>query len=76
MAESVNSAVLVPGVRGERFWLVVGSATAILFGLFAVVVPRSNGVAQFDENTLMWLSDLRRPALTSVMQFISAPIGR
>jgi membrane-associated phospholipid phosphatase len=71
MAESVSSEVVVSEVRGARFWLVVGSATAILFGLFAIAVPRSDGVAQFDQNMLMWLSDLRRPALTSVVQFIT-----
>ena len=71
MAESRSSELVVDTDRTARFWLVLGSAAAVLFAVAAVVVPRSDGVAKFDEAVMASMSALRHPVLTPVVQFIT-----
>jgi membrane-associated phospholipid phosphatase len=71
MADSVSSGSVVTEDRAARFWLVFGSATAVLFVLTAVVVSPSGGIAQFDQDVMASMSALRHPVLTTVVQFIT-----
>lgn len=48
-----------------------GSTTAGFLAIAAVLVPRSVGVAQFDENVMASTSALRQPVLTTVVQTIT-----
>jgi membrane-associated phospholipid phosphatase len=66
-----SSELVVPGDRAVRLWLGFGSTTAVLLAIAAVLVPRSVGVAQFDENMMASMAALRQPVLTTVVQTIT-----
>ena len=66
-----SSEVAVPEHRAGRLWLGFGSITAVLFALTAVLVRRSAGVAQFDEDLMASMSALRQPVLTTIAQVIT-----
>lgn len=69
MADS--SGLVVAEDRAVRLWMVVGSTTAVLLALIAVLVSRISGAAQFDEGVMASMSALRQPELTNVVQIIS-----
>lgn len=57
--------------RAARSWLAIASTTAVLFALSVVLVPRSVVVARFDEDVMAWMSGIRQPGLTKIVQFIT-----
>jgi membrane-associated phospholipid phosphatase len=63
--------LVLPDERAARLWLGFGSTTAVLLFVTAVLVPKSAGVAQFDEDVMTSMSGLRHPMLTRAVQIIT-----
>jgi undecaprenyl-diphosphatase len=66
-----SNELVLPDDRAARLWLGLGSTTAVLLFLTAVLVPRSGGVAPFDEDVMASMSALRHPVLTRVAQVVT-----
>jgi membrane-associated phospholipid phosphatase len=66
-----SNELVLPDDKAARHWLGFGSTTAVLLLLVAVLVPRSAGVAEFDQDVTAWMSAFRHPALTRVAQVIT-----
>jgi membrane-associated phospholipid phosphatase len=66
-----SNELALPERRAARLWFGFGSTTAVLLFLTAVLVPRSGGVAPFDEDVMVSMTALRHPALTRVAQVIT-----
>jgi undecaprenyl-diphosphatase len=66
-----SSGLVVTESRAVRLWLALGSTTVVLFMLTVVLISRSVGVAEFDEDVTASMSTLRHPVLTSIAQIIT-----
>ena len=66
-----SSELVVPEDRAVRLWLGLGSASAVLFVLTALLVTSSTGVARFDNDLMALMSARRQPFLTSVAQTVT-----